>query len=244
MVDARSFKLHYWIESLIQYLKSDKNYRLDRDLSILELIEVIWHRGIASIRGSWAQLWVGKCDGWLFLGTKVTLRHKTKISFGRGVILEDRVFIDALSKHGVHLGNNVTVARNSTMVCTGVIQEIGEGIFIGDNSAVGAYSYLAGQGGVSIGKNVIMGPMVTMHSENHSFDNIEIPIRVQPTIRKGIIIEDNCWIGARTTIVDGVHIGEGSIIAAGSVVTKDIPGFCLAGGVPANLIRERKSSDQ
>lgn len=230
-------KLHSWSEKLIQRLKHDPNYKLDQNLPSRFLIEVLSYRGFAALRGFLLRWRMANFNGLLFVGRRVTLRHKHKISVGSSVILEDYVFIDALSKNGVVLGNNVTVAKNSTLLCTGVIQEIGEGLRIGDNSAVGAYSYLAGQGGISIGNNVIMGPMVTMHSEDHSFENVEIPIRLQPTTRKGIIIEDNCWIGAKTTIVDGVHIGFGSIVAAGAVVTKDVPSLSVVGGVPARLIR-------
>ncbi|MBN2147184.1 MAG: acyltransferase, partial [Anaerolineales bacterium] len=165
--------------------------------------------------------------------------HKRKISVGQSCIIEDYVFIDALSQKGVVLGNNVTIAKYSTIQCTGVIQELGVGVDIEDNSAVGAYSFLGGQGGIRIGKNVIMGPKVNIFSENHCFDQLDIPIRLQPTERRGVVIEDNCWIGANSTIVDGVTIHGGSVVAAGSVVSKDVPPNSIVGGVPARVIKER-----
>jgi len=174
------------------------------------------------------------------VGRKVTIRHKKSVSVGRSVIFEDFVYIDALSKTGVELGNNVTIAKFSTLQCTGVIQELGRGIKIGSNSAVGAYSFLGGQGGIFIGENVIMGPRVNIFSENHVYKDSSVPIRLQEVSRKGVIIEDNCWIGANSTIVDGVHIYPGCVVAAGSVVTKDVNSDSVVGGVPAKFIKSRK----
>jgi acetyltransferase-like isoleucine patch superfamily enzyme len=177
--------------------------------------------------------------GILFIGSHVRLRHARKVHAGQSVILEENVTIDALSENGVMFGNNVTIAKYSTIQCTGVIQELGVGVEIGDNSAVGAYSFLGGQGGIKIGQNVIMGPKVNIFSENHSFDQLDVPIRMQHTTRKGVVIEDNCWIGANSTIVDGVTIHSGCVVAAGSVVTKDVPPNTIVGGVPAREIGKR-----
>ena len=191
------------------------------------------------LRGYWVRWQLGATRGLLFFGKDVTLRHKRKISVGRSTIIENNVFIDALSQNGVRLGDNVTVAKFSTLQCTGVIQELGVGITVGDYSAIGAYSFLGGQGGIQIGNNVIMGPKVNIFSEDHGFDDLETLIRLQPTRRQGVIIEDNCWVGANSTIVDGVHIHSGSVIAAGSVVTKDVPANSIVGGVPAKVIKVR-----
>jgi acetyltransferase-like isoleucine patch superfamily enzyme len=202
-------------------------------------MEVLWRRGVALLRGMWVNIWIGDHQRTLFVGKHVRLQHKRKINVGQSVIIEDNVTIDALSNNGVRLGNNVTIARYSTIQCTGVIREIGVGVEIGDNSAVGAYSFLGGQGGIKIGQNVIMGPKVNIFSENHNFDQLDIPIRLQPTTRKGVVVEDNCWIGANSTIVDGVTVHSGCVVAAGSVVTKDVPSNTIVGGVPAKVIRQR-----
>lgn len=236
---SRQTSLHRWTEQIIQRLKHDSDYKLDINLTIGDLFEILRYRGMAVLRGYLLSWRLANSDGVLMVGHKVTLRHKGKISVGESVILEDYVFIDALSQEGVHLGNNVTIAKHSTLQCTGVIQEIGVGIKLGNNSAIGAYSFLGGQGGISIGDNVIMGPNVNIFSENHEFQNPDIPIRLQKTSRKGVIIEDNCWIGANATIVDGVHIKSGCVVAAGSVVTNDFEPDSILGGVPARLISER-----
>ncbi|MDF1515350.1 MAG: DapH/DapD/GlmU-related protein, partial [Anaerolineae bacterium] len=71
----------------------------------------------------------------------------------------------------------------------------------------------------------------------------DVPIRLQGESRQGIVIEDNCWIGGHAVILDGVRIGSGSVIGAGSVITKDIPANSFVVGNPARVIRERTSCD-
>ena len=231
--------LHLWTERIIRRLKNDGSYSLDPRISIPDLLSISLRRGIAVLRGILHRYQFSHFEGMLFAGKNITLLHKKSISVGRSVIIEDFVFMDALSQNGIVLGNNVTIAKFTSIQCTGVIHELGTGVTIGNNSAVGAYSFLGGQGGIKIGNNVIMGPKVNIFSENHGFDDLSLPIRLQPTTRKGVVIDDNCWIGANSTILDGVHIGQGCVIAASSVVTKDLPVNSIAAGIPARVIRQR-----
>lgn len=86
---------------------------------------------------------------------------------------------------------------------------------------------------ITIGKNVMIGDNVEIRdTDNHSID------RADYQESKPIVIDDNVWIGMRSVILKGVHLGKGCTIAAGSVVTKDVPPYCLAAGVPAKIIRE------
>lgn len=232
--------LHRLIERTIQYLKQDTSYQLDPALTGRALWQVSTYRGGMMLRGSWRRWQFGHNKGKLLLGKRVTLRHPQYVSIGRSVIIEDHVTIDALSRDGVVLGDNVTIARFSTIQCTGVIRATGMGLRIGDNSAVGAYSFLGAQGGIVIGCNVIMGPRVSFHAENHRYENMDIPIRLQGESRQGIIVADDCWIGAGSIILDGVHIGQGCVVAAGSVVTKSIPPYAIVAGVPARVIQQRQ----
>ena len=78
-------------------------------------------------------------------------------------------------------------------------------------------------GKVKIGKNVMIGPRVSLFAENHNFSAKDKSIKEQGVNNKGIIIEDNCWIGSGVIILDGVTVGAGSVIGAGTLVTKDIP---------------------
>jgi acetyltransferase-like isoleucine patch superfamily enzyme len=85
-----------------------------------------------------------------------------------------------------------------------------------------------------------MSPRVSIYAENHLFDDPELNIKEQGVKREFVKIEDDCWIAANTVILAGVTIGRGSVIAAGSVVTKDVPPYSIVGGVPAKVIKSRK----
>lgn len=231
------------IEQAIQKLKRDPGYRLDDGLNGRILWQVLTRRVTSRLRGVYRQMWLRRSGGHLFIGRSVRLLHPQLISVGRAVIIEDNVTIDALSQNGVVLGHNVTIARHSSIQCTGVIRHLGIGLKIGDNSAVGAYSFLGAQGGIVIGNNVIMGPRVSFHAENHRYERADIPIRLQGESREGIVIDDDCWIGAGSTILDGVVMGKGCVVAAGSVVTKSIPPYSVVAGVPARVIKQRPQPD-
>lgn len=108
---------------------------------------------------------------------------------------------------------------------------------IGDNSGIGYNSRL---GAVIIGNDVMMGPDVIIVSRNHQFYRLDLPMRLQDNSEDNIVhISDDVWIGARSIILPGVSIGKGAIIAAGSIVTRDVPDYCIFGGNPAKLIKRR-----
>ena len=88
----------------------------------------------------------------------------------------------------------------------------------------------------------MIGPYTMVISVIHSFENIDEPIKFQALTSKPVIINDNCWIGGHVCVMPGVSIGEGVIIGAGSVVTKDIPDFVIAAGVPAKVIKNRQKT--
>ena len=226
-------------EELIKSLKRDPSYTLDPRLHGRKLVQTLMYRGTAYIRGQWYRIWLGKVTGRPFVGAGVSLRYPQLISLGRSVIIEDHVTMDALSEKGICLGDNVTIARFTTIQCTGVIRDLGVGLEVGDNSAIGAYTFIGAQGGIKIGSNVIMGPMVSFHAENHKYDRVDVPIRLQGETREGIQVEDDCWIGAGSKILDGVHIGPGCVVAAGSVVSRSVPACSVVAGVPAKIVKER-----
>jgi acetyltransferase-like isoleucine patch superfamily enzyme len=235
--------IHRFVEKVIQSLKHDATYKLDPALTGRVLFQVASYRFATMLRGYWRGLRLRESRGAIFVGKRVTLRNPQMISAGRSVVIEDSVTIDALSKWGVILGDNVTIAKFTTIQCTGVIRSIGFGLRIGSNSAVGAYSFIGAQGGIKIGNDVIMGPRVSFHAENHKYDDSQKPIRLQGESRRGIVVEDDCWIGAGSIILDGVKIGTGCIVAAGSIVTKDVPAYSIVAGSPARIIKHRNNMD-
>ena len=98
---------------------------------------------------------------------------------------------------------------------------------------------------IKIGNDVMMGPDIYIPANNHNFDRIDIPMRIQGTSNsKPVIIEDDCWIGARVIITPGKRICKGAIVGAGSVVTRSVENYSVVGGNPARIIRNRKNNGE
>ena len=162
------------------------------------------------------------------------------LTLGRTVMLGSNVEINALSKEGIKIGNNVSILKNTMIECTGVIRELGVGLEIGNNVGIAQNCFIQVRGKVVIGSNIMFAPNVSIFSENHNFSSVEVPIIEQGTSRLGVVIEDDVWLGTRSVILDGVRIGRGSIVAAGSIVNKDVPPYSIVAGIPAKVIKKRK----
>ncbi|HBT86427.1 MAG TPA: transferase [Porphyromonadaceae bacterium] len=109
---------------------------------------------------------------------------------------------------------------------------------IGDNSGIGIDCKLNGK--VIVGNNVLMGPEVMMFTINHNHSRTDIPMKRQGTSEEmPIVIGNDVWIGARSIILQDVKVGDGAIIGAGAVVTKDVPSYSIVGGNPAKVIKVR-----
>jgi len=212
-------------------------------LNSLDIIIELRIRSFQVLRGLVIRPFLKGKKGIIFLGKHVKFRAKYKISLGSSVIIGDYVEINALSKEGVKIGNNVSILKNTIIECTGVIRSLGEGIEIGNNVGIAQNCFIQVRGKVKINDNVIMGPNVSIFSENHNYNNPELPVSVQGETRKGVTIEDGVWIGTRAVILDGVTVGKNSIIAAGSVVTHDVPPYSIVGGVPAKKIKDRQNNN-
>jgi acetyltransferase-like isoleucine patch superfamily enzyme len=208
-------------EKIISRLKNQPNYKIEGDYSSRELMMIFYYRLFQILRGFKYKLRM-KSEGLVFAGRRVKIEHAYRIKAGKSLILEDGVYVNAFSDKGIQLGDNVNLGRNSIVICSGVIANKGIGIKIGNNSAIGPQGFLGGQGGITIGDDVICGPGVRIFSENHNFNNPDISIKLQGENRKGVHIGNNCWIGSGVTILDGVTIGNGCVIAAGSLITKSI----------------------
>jgi len=167
------------------------------------------------------------------------IKCKRKIRFVKNLSIDRNCFIDALSTDGIIFGKNCSIGKNTTIECTGSFRLLGKGLKVGNNVGLGTHGFFGCAGGVEIGDDTIFGNFVSVHSENHNFSSLETSIRLQGVNRKGIVIGKNCWIGAKVTILDGTHIGDGCIVAAGAVVTGSFPSNSIIGGVPAKIIKQR-----
>jgi len=217
-----------------------KNYRIDPEISKRELFNILFEKSVQLLRGYLLKIRVKKSYGVIFLGKGCKIQHKHRISLGRTIYIGDRVEINALSKSGITIGNNVSILKNTIIECTGVIRNLGEGLTIGDNVGIAQNCFIQVRGKVIIGNSVIFAPNVSVFSENHNFSNPDLPVSEQGETRKGVIIEDGVWIGTRSVILDGVRVGKNSIVAAGSIVNKDVPPYTIVAGVPAKTIKYRK----
>ncbi len=208
-----------------------------------ELFSLSWMVLGRMLRGFFLGMRFNNAEGLVLCERGVRVYHARHISAGRGLNLEEGCEIVGLSKRGIVFGNRCTVGRQAIIRPTNVlIDEPGEGLKVGDRSNIGAMSYIGCSGFIEIGKNVMMGPRVSLLAENHNFERTDIPMAEQGVVRSFIKIEDNCWIGSGSTILAGVTVGHDSIIAAGTVVTKDVPPWSIAAGVPARVIRDRRSA--
>jgi len=132
------------------------------------------------------------------------------------------------------MGNNVKILKN-TLISFPQNVEIEDGVFVNRGC------FFQGNGGLIIKKNTIFGPGVNIYTSNHIFSDIKKTIREQGDIYKSVLIDEDCWIGGNSIILPGVHIGKGSVIGAGSVVTKNIAEYSIAVGNPTRIIKNRQN---
>lgn len=112
---------------------------------------------------------------------------------------------------------------------------------IGRDCAISSGCVLAGgAGGLVIGDDVMIGPRTIFSAGSYGYSRLDVPTRLQDVTSKGIVIGDNVWIGGGCIVHDGVEIKAGTIVAAGSIVTKSLPGNVVAEGAPAKVVFTRR----
>ncbi|ADI63869.1 acyltransferase [Trichormus azollae] len=180
------------------------------------------------------------------IGEKVYIQHGAEfictayIEIGNGVHIFKNVRLDAKGhpSNRIYLGNGVAIERN---VDIGAMDHTC--IYIDDNTFIAPNVCIAGPGDIRIGKQCMIGSHTGIYANSHIFADPLLPIRHQGVTCQGIVIEDDCWLGHGVTVLDGVHIGQGSVVGAGAVVNKDIPPYSVAVGTPARVIKNRNAKD-
>lgn len=144
-----------------------------------------------------------------------------KIEIGKNVNFCEHLYLTAWTQHA-SAGNDILIR-------------------IGNGCNIGAFNHITAINKIEIGDNLLTGKWVTITDNNHgssSFEDLQIPPDRRKVMSKGpIIIRNNVWIGDKATILGGVTIGDGAIIAANSVVTHDVPPFCVVAGNPAKVVK-------
>lgn len=156
-------------------------------------------------------------------------------SFGSGSVLAKDVQL--IKPHRIFIGNNVSIMKGAVLgtVEHGTIQ-------FGNNVSLGEYSHITAKGKIKIGNNLLTGRYILISDNSHgssTFEDMQLAPIDREIVSKGDIeIGDNVWLGDRVTVLGGVKIGNGAIIGANSVVTRDIPCYSVATGVPAKVIKQ------
>jgi len=223
------------LNQIISFIKKEP-FELDKNISSTYLIYFLCIKFIS--------LWRGvirfRSFKIIFVNSNTRILASHLITYGKNISISEDCHIDALSKNGIILGNNVSIQKRTIIECTGSLRHLGKGLIIGNNVGIGSNSFFGCAGGIEIGDDTIIGNYVSFHSENHNFDRNDIPIRLQGVNQKGIKIGENCWIGAKVTILDGTIVEDGCVIAAGAVLNgKTYPSNSIIGGVPAKVLKSR-----
>lgn len=211
-----------------------EDFALDGNVPLSYMLRLLFLKAVHLAYGTMVMR-RNKC----FISPSASIRCTRKIRTKGFLMVAKNVEIDALSTDGVSFGKGVSIGEGTRILCTGSLKSIGKGIKVGDNVGMGEYCHYGCAGGIEIGDDTIVGIYVTMHSENHVFDDIDKPIRSQGVSHKGIKIGRDCWIGAKVTVLDGAVVGNGCVVAAGAVVRGTFPDNCIIGGVPARILKYR-----
>ncbi len=138
---------------------------------------------------------------------------------------------------GITIGDGCTIYDYCVLVTDDYTPRCG--IELGAGSSLNYGTQISGIGGVTIGKGCLLGPGIKIVGANHRFDDPDRSIREQGNEYAEVVIEDGAWLAANVVVVPGVRIGRGAVIAAGAVVTEDVPAGMIAAGVPARIIGAR-----
>ena len=184
-----------------------------------------------------------RCGTGVMFGANMILRHPGRIRIGNNVVLSEGVLLDARSptkEMAIEIGNDVILANNTMVSCK-------EGtVTIGNRTGIGAYTIIQSvqHCPVTIGEDAILGPRCYLvGGGNYQTDRLDIPIAQQgmrPS--NGCSIGNGVWLGANVSTLDGAHLAEGSIAAAGAVVVKPVAAREIVGGVPARIIGKRDNN--
>lgn len=174
-----------------------------------------------------------------FISPKATIHHSL-LSMGNYVFLGDNVLIYQDQEGGVVSLEDKVKLIGDTTIQTGA----GGSCIIGAQTSVQPRcQFSAYKASIEIGNNVEIAPSCAFYPYNHG-TAADLPIKAQPLQTKGgIVIEDEAWLGVGVIVLDGVRIGKGAVIGAGSVVSSSIPDQAIACGVPARVVRFREKSD-
>ncbi len=180
---------------------------------------------------------LGSCGRNVVFGTNIAIRHPHKIHIGDNVVIDDHCVLDAKGdgNKGIKIGNGVFIGRNTILTC-----HDGD-IVLEDNVNIGFNCVISSLGSIVIKENHLMAAFCYLVGGDHIADRTDVPILFQGRTAKGIVLEENIWLGAGVAVLDGSRIGRDSIVGAHAVVNGQIDPFSIAVGIPAKTIRDRRN---
>jgi acetyltransferase-like isoleucine patch superfamily enzyme len=192
--------------------------------------------GLAFRRLTWPALFreSGRRVVW---GRDVTLRHPGKMCIGEGVLVDDDCFFDAkgCQEGGFRIGDGVLISRGC------LVSGKGGSVSIGSKVNIAPGCQIWSMGGIVIGPDTLLAGNCYIGGGGYDPDGpIDAPLSEQSVVPNPLEIEEGCWLGAGVVVLPGTRIGRGSIIGAGSVVTRDVPPYSIAVGAPAKVMRRRE----
>jgi acetyltransferase-like isoleucine patch superfamily enzyme len=188
--------------------------------------------------------WVlGSVGRGVVFGSNLALRHPHNIRLGDGVIVDDNVVLDAKGdgNRGITVGRECFIGRNTILSCKG-----GD-IELSDRTVLGANCNIMAAGPVHLGCDVLVSAYTYLvGGGNYDLERTDVPINQSQRegSARGILVADDVWIGTHVVVLDGVSIGAGSAVAAGSIVTEHVPGWSIAAGNPAKVVKERPGASR
>lgn len=200
----------------------------------------IVRRTFEGVRLSWYRTRLGALGRGCHIDPGVSLHYPGRIRLGDGVGIGRNATLRANTEanpgitlgHGVSINDAVVINANRGFVA------------LGERSWLGPFCLVYGNGGVSIGRNVLIAGHSTINTVSHSSARCDIPINDQPVLTDPVTIEDDVWIGLNAVILQGVTLGRGCIVGAGAVVTRSIPPWSIAMGVPARVVGRRPGAPE
>lgn len=162
---------------------------------------------------------------WVKLFLNPIKHHK-----GKGALIRRRTRMDVLPFNHFSIGNHSTIEDFAT-INNGV-----GAVIIGDRTRIGLGCVLIGP--VTVGNDVMFAQNIVVSGLNHGYQEINMPPSLQPVETKPITIKDEVWIGANAVLTAGITVGKHAVIAAGSIVTKDVPDYSIAAGNPARILKK------
>ena len=170
------------------------------------------------------------------IGCNVAVRSPGRIHIGEQVMVDDYAVLDAKGDtSSIELGDQILLGRNTILSCNEAR------IRIGNFVSIGPFCFFASKSHIDVGANVSIGSGTHLMAGSHETSDPDTAIIHQARISKGIVVEDNVWIGSGAKILDGVTIGRNSIVGAGAVVSQDVPPYTTVLGNPARVVQKRKA---